>query len=49
MKADMLSVIIEYAKMKDFPQIQLEAVWILTNLATGTSQHLQVLIENGAL
>jgi hypothetical protein len=49
MKADVASFIIEYAKMKDFPQIQLEAGWILTSLAIGTSRHLQVLIENGAL
>jgi importin subunit alpha-1 len=35
--------------MREFPQIQLEVVWILTNLATGTSQQLDVLIQSGVL
>jgi hypothetical protein len=45
-KAEVIPRIIEFAKFDSYPHLQHEAVWILTNIASGTTDELKIIIEN---
>lgn len=40
---------IEYVKQNQYPQLQLEATWALTNVASGTSIQCQSIVDKGGI
>ena len=47
--AGLVPRMIEYVQQTDFPQLQLEATWALTNVASGTNHQCQSIIDKGGI
>lgn len=44
-----ISRLVELLKLQEYPYLQLEAAWTLTNISSGTSGQCQCVVDRGAL
>lgn len=47
--AQLVPIFIEMCRQKTFPQLQLEATWILTNVCSGSTQQCESVIDKGGI
>lgn len=47
--ANLIPKLIEYIQSETFPHLQLEAAWAITNIASGSSQQTQAIIDKGGI
>lgn len=47
--ANLLPLILSMSCGGDFPRLQFESLWCLTNIASGKAEHVQALIDKGAI
>ena len=47
--AGLVPKMIELVKQEEYPQLQLEATWTLTNVASGTNIQCQSIIDKGGI
>lgn len=45
----MLPLILQLMREKEFPQIRFEASWIISNIAAGTSVHVQAIVDKSGI
>jgi len=48
-QAGIVPRLIEFLSDNDHPKLQFEAAWLLTNIASGTSEHVKVVVNDGVL
>jgi importin subunit alpha-1 len=42
-------IMLHWIQRSEFPQLQFEATWVITNIASGTHQNCQIIVEKGAV
>ena len=47
--ARILPYLMEISKQQEYPHMQLESIWSLTNLGSGSTEQCQLLVEEGAI